>query len=493
MKETEGRKRGEEAEERYDYSEGFAERARVALADPKLRGAVALTSDNKVETRALAMESLRDPEGLRDLAAELRDAVLARLDEHLERLAVNWEAAGGRVFFAADAAEARDYICSVARKHSVRLAVKSKSMASEEIGLNQALAAQGIEAVETDLGEWIVQLAGEHPSHIVTPALHKTKEEVAQLFSEVAGERLPEGARALTAFARERLRQKFLDAGMGISGVNFGISSAGAICTVTNEGNARMCTSLPPVHIALMGMERVVGTWDELGVMLALLGRSATGQKLTQYTNILSGPRRASEIDGPDESHIVILDNGRSRILGTRYQSALRCIRCGACLNVCPVFRQVGGHAYDPVYSGPIGAVINPLLRDDPQSAELAHASTLCGACTEACPVRIPLHDHLVRLRQDYARKQAGRLEHLAYSSWSRAWSSATGFAAFDRLNSAMGSVGRFASSRGIAVPLLSRWTQKRALPPFPPRSYRRSGVQGVGGLGRRTPESPKD
>jgi hypothetical protein len=193
IKETEGRKRGEEAEERYDYSEGFAERARVALADPKLRGAVAFTSDNKVETRALAMESLRDPEGLRDLAAELRDAVLARLDEHLERLAVNWEAAGGRVFFAADAAEARDYICSVARKHSVRLTVKSKSMASEEIGLNQALAAQGIEAVETDLGEWIVQLAGEHPSHIVTPALHKTKEDVAQLFSEVAGERLPRG------------------------------------------------------------------------------------------------------------------------------------------------------------------------------------------------------------------------------------------------------------------------------------------------------------
>jgi L-lactate dehydrogenase complex protein LldF len=492
IKETEGRKRGEEAGERYDYSDGFAARARVSLADPKLRGAVALTSDNKVEVRAQVMMSLKDPEGLQDLAAELRDAVLARLDEHLERLADNWEARGGRVFFAADAAEARDYICSLARKHSARVAVKSKSMASEEIGLNQALAAQGIEAVETDLGEWIVQLAGEHPSHIVTPALHKTKDDVARLFSEVAGERLPEGARALTSFARERLRQKFLDADMGVSGVNFGVSSAGAICTVTNEGNARMCTSLPRIHIALMGMERVVGTWGELGVMLALLGRSATGQKITQYTNVLSGPRRASEIDGPDESHLVILDNGRSRVLGTRYQSALRCIRCGACLNVCPVFRQVGGHAYDPVYSGPIGAVINPLLRDDPQAAELAHASTLCGACTEACPVRIPLHDHLVRLRQDYARKEAGRLEHLAYSSWARAWSSATGFEAFARLNTAVGSMSRFASRKGIPVPFLSRWTKERSLPGFPPSSYRRLR-SGVGGLGRRTPESSED
>jgi L-lactate dehydrogenase complex protein LldF len=492
--ETEGRKRGEEAGERYDYSDGFAARARVSLADPKLRGAVALTSDNKVDARARALMSLKDPEGLRDLAAELRDAVLARLDEHLERLADNWEAAGGNVFFASDAAEARDYICSVARKHSVKLAVKSKSMASEEIGLNQALAAQGIEAVETDLGEWIVQLSGEHPSHIVTPALHKTKEDVADLFSEIAGERLPEGARALTSFARERLRQKFLEADMGVSGVNFGVSSAGAICTVTNEGNARMCTSLPRIHVALMGMERVVGSWDELGVMLALLGRSATGQKLTQYTNILTGPRRSNEIDGPAESHLVILDNGRSRVLGTRYQSALRCIRCGACLNVCPVFRQVGGHAYDPVYSGPIGAVINPLLRDDPQAAELAHASTLCGACTEACPVRIPLHDLLVRLRQDYAREDAGRLEHLAYSSWSRLWASPRGFEAFARLSSALGPASRFASRKRVPLPLVSRWTKERSLPRIPRASYRGErkkelGVRGAGRTGRRTPE----
>jgi L-lactate dehydrogenase complex protein LldF len=461
--------------ERYDYSAPFAERAAVSLADPKLRAAVALSADRSAAGRLSALTSLEDPEALRDHAARLRDAVLARLDEHLERLAENWEARGGQVFFAADAAEARDYVCSVARRHSARLAVKSKSMASEEIGLNQALQSQGVEAVETDLGEWIIQLAGEHPSHIVAPAIHKSKEEVAELFSSVAHEQLPLDASELTRFARQRLRERFLEADLGISGVNFAVSSAGAICTVTNEGNARMCTSLPPVHIALMGMERVVGTWDELAVMVALLARSATGQKISQYTTFVSGPRRQDELDGPDESHLVILDNGRSRILGTRYQSTLRCIRCGACLNVCPVFRQVGGHAYDPVYSGPIGAVLNPLLRDTREAGELAHASTLCGACTEVCPVRIPLHDLLVRLRQDYARRNASRLEHLAYSAWSRTWSTAAGFQLFAWLSAAVGALTGSRIGGLVPVPLISRWTRRRALPAVPRSSYRRA------------------
>jgi L-lactate dehydrogenase complex protein LldF len=464
----------EETQERYNYAGGFGERAAVSLAEPKLRSAIATSNDRAAANRLEALTSLKDSDALRDDAARLRDAVLARLDEHLERLADNWEARGGHIFFAGDAVEARDYICSLARRHSVRLAVKSKSMASEEIGLNHALVAEGVEPVETDLGEWIIQLAGEHPSHIVAPAAHKSKEDVAQLFSDVARERLPVEAPTLAGFARERLREKFLNADMGISGVNFAVSSAGTICTVTNEGNARMCTSLPPIHVALMGMERVVSDWDELAVMLSLLARSATGQKITQYTTLISGPRREDEVDGPDESHLVVLDNGRSGILGTRYQSALRCIRCGACLNVCPVFRQVGGHAYDPVYSGPIGAVLNPLLHGSERAGELAHASTLCGACTEACPVRIPLHDHLVRLRQDYAHDGAGRLEHLAYSSWSRAWSSAAGFGLFSSLNSVLGAVLRGRFTRRLPLPLLGRWTATRTPPDFPARSYRR-------------------
>jgi L-lactate dehydrogenase complex protein LldF len=450
----------------YDYSTDFATRANVSLADPQLRSAVAEASERLLSGRIEALSSLRDPDSLRDDAARIRDAVLARLDEHLDRLADGWEAAGGRVFFAADADEACAYVCSVARAAGARLAVKSKSMASEEIGLNKALATEGVEAVETDLGEWIVQLAGDHPAHIIQPAIHKSKTDVARLFSDVAGEELPAELDPLAAFARKELRAKFLAADLGISGVNFGVSGPGAICLVTNEGNGRMCTSLPRVHVALMGMERVVGSWAELAVMLALLGRSGTGQKLTQYTTILNGPRRSGEADGPEESHLVILDNGRSNVLGTRYQSALRCIRCGACLYACPVYRQVGGHAYDPVYSGPIGAVLNPLLQGTERAGELAHASTLCGACTEVCPVRIPLHDHLVRLRQDYAREQAGRLEKAAYASWSHAWATPARFKAF---SSGAGATTKLSGARGaskLRLPVLSRWTRVRDLPP---------------------------
>jgi L-lactate dehydrogenase complex protein LldF len=441
----------------YDYGAGFTERAAVSLANPRLRRAVADSSDRVVAARLRAFESLDDPDALRDTAARLRDAVLSRLDVHLDALATNWEAHGGRVFFAADAAEARDYVRTVTS--GAGIAVKSKSMASEEIGLNGVLESAGMEVVETDLGEWILQLAGEHPSHIVAPAIHKSKADVAELFSEMAGTRLPVDTAALTAFARDQLRAKFLAADVGITGTNFGVSEAGAVCIVTNEGNARMCSSLPRVHIALMGMERVVGTFDELAVMLALLGRSATGQKLSQYTTLLFGPRRPNESDGPEESHLVVLDNGRSKVLGTPFQAALRCIRCGACLNVCPVYRQVGGHAYDTVYSGPIGAVLNPLLRDSPQARELAHASTLCGACTEVCPVRIPLHDLLLKLRRGYAEKDAGRVEKAAYSLWARAWGTPRGF----RATAVLGRLGMRLPARSL--PLLNRWTRGRTPP----------------------------
>ncbi|MEO8323733.1 MAG: lactate utilization protein B [Actinomycetota bacterium] len=325
--------------------------------------------------RLHAMTSLKDSEALRDIAAEVRDAVLSQLDVHLDRLASNWERNGGRVFFAADASEATDYVLDIAKRVEAKLVVKSKSMASEEIRLNEALIEQGIEPVETDLGEFIIQLAGEHPSHIITPAIHRSKEDVAALFGPLAGRVLPAETGPLAAFARAHLSEQFLRADIGINGVNFGIADEGALCLVTNEGNGRMCNALPRVHIAIMGMERVAADWDQLAVMLSLLARSATGQKLTQYTSITFGPRPSGEYDGPDESHLIILDNGRSRALGTDQQSILRCIRCGACLNVCPVYRQVGGHAYDPVYSGPIGAVLNPTLREN--ATELAHASSL--------------------------------------------------------------------------------------------------------------------
>ncbi|CAN5681073.1 LutB/LldF family L-lactate oxidation iron-sulfur protein [soil metagenome] len=447
--------------EAYDYSAPFATRARAALADPELGHSVGAAVDRQAAARLRALESLEDPDALRDLAARIRAANLARLDEHLDRLATTWEAAGGTVFFAGDAEEARTYVVAVAKAAGATEAVKSKSMASEEIGLNEALTDAGIEPIETDLGEYIVQLAGEHPSHIVTPAIHKSKSDVAELFSRVAGEPMPEDAVALAAFARARLRQRFLSAGLGVSGVNFGVADAGALCIVSNEGNARMCTSLPRVHVAIMGMERVVWDLDQLAVMLSLLARSATGQKLTQYTSLLHGPRTLAECDGPEESHLVILDNGRSSILGTRYAAALHCIRCGACLNVCPVFRQIGGHAYDPVYSGPIGAVLDPLLRGQERSGDLAHASTLCGACTEVCPVRIPLHDMLLWLRQDHAEARAGIAERSAFRAWAAAWSSPRRFAWSARAAGVLGG----SMARRLRLPGLERWTRARHLP----------------------------
>ena len=455
----------------YDYSAGFEARAAVSLADPKLRRNVADADDRQIANRLSAMASLRDPEGLRDLASEMRAAVLSCLDEHLGALADEWEHHGGKVFFAKDASEATEYVRDVAIRSGAMKAVKSKSMVSEEIRLNEVLGDAGVEPVETDLGEYIAQLAGDHPAHIITPIIHWSKHDVANLFSEMAGDSLPPDVAPLLAFARGRLRDHFLTAGLGISGVNFAVAEAGALCLATNEGNGRMCTSIPPNHIAIMGMERVVATWEQLAVMLSLLARSGTGQKLTQYTSLLFGPRRADEADGPVESHLVILDNGRSNLLGTRYQDALKCIRCGACLNVCPVFRQTGGHAYDPVYSGPIGAVINPLLRDSKQASELAHASTLCGACTEACPVRIPLHDLLLYERQEYAHVYSSRSERVAYSAWSHAWSSARRFKVFAFTGAlAARVVGRRRLGR---LPLLRRWARGRAMPSLPTVAYR--------------------
>lgn len=443
----------------YDYTQGFRTRAQVSLKDPALRRNLAIANDNQMSKRLHAMTSLKDSEALRDIAAEVRDAVLSQLDVHLDRLASNWERNGGRVFFAADASEATDYVLDIVKRVEAKLVVKSKSMASEEIRLNDTLIEQGIEPVETDLGEFIIQLAGEHPSHIITPAIHRSKEDVAALFGPLAGRVLPAETGPLAAFARAHLRKQFLRADIGINGVNFGIADEGALCLVTNEGNGRMCNSLPRVHIAIMGMERVVADWDQLAVMLSLLARSATGQKLTQYTSITFGPRPSSEYDGPDESHLIILDNGRSRALGTDQQSILRCIRCGACLNVCPVYRQVGGHAYDPVYSGPIGAVLNPILRED--ATELAHASSLCGACTEVCPVRIPLHDLLIGLRSKHESQSSG-VERLGYKSWALVWTHGTLYRPIRLIGRLLARRSARRPMKRLPLPFLSRWTKSR-------------------------------
>jgi len=438
-------------------------RAQRAVADTGLRRALAAATDHLALQRGRAIERLENFDDLRRAARDVRTATLARLPDVLATLADRITAAGGHVFFAADAAEACRYVADVARRHGARRIAKAKSMVTEEIRLNHALAAAGFEVVETDLGEWIVQLIGEAPSHVITPAIHLSRGRVAEIFRDHGGEGLTDEPATLTAFARRQLRAVFLSADIGISGANFAVAESGTICLVTNEGNGRMVTSIPPVHIAVVGLERVVETWSDLGLVLSLLARSATGQDLTAYTTMVTGPRRPGEVDGPDELHVVIVDNGRSGILGGAYREILNCIRCGACLNVCPVYRQIGGHAYAAAYSGPIGAVLAPLLAGG-AAGELRLASSLCGACYQACPVMIPLQDMLLALRRD-AAPQASRVERVIWALWSRAWSRPRLYRLSTRL---AGAGARLVPSR-----LVPRWGAGRQVP-RPPREESR-------------------
>jgi L-lactate dehydrogenase complex protein LldF len=407
----------------------FREIARGKLGDGHVQRALDESTDRLRTNRVAAWESLPDVEALRERAHAIRMEVIDDLDRHVARFTEALEARGGKVFLARTAEEASAYVADVCTRAGAKLAAKSKSMVSEEIGLNEALAAAGVKPVETDLGEYILQLAGEHPVHIIAPAIEKTADQVAELLSAVQGERIPAELEALTSAARTQLRETFLQADVGITGANFGVSSTGSVCLVTNEGNGRMVTSIPRVHVALMGMERLVPTTADLAVLLKLLARSGTGQKLTVYSTLLTGPRRAGETDGPEEMHVVILDNGRSNLLRGRYREMLACIRCGACLNVCPVYRKAGGAAYGPVYSGPMGAVLLPLLVGLEQAPSLPHASSLCGACTDACPVKIPLHELLLDLRRDLVDEGVAlRWERVAFWLWSWAWSSRLGY-----------------------------------------------------------------
>lgn len=345
---------------------------------------------------------------LRDRARAIRLHSLDHLDRLLGQFADQLTAAGGQVHFAADASEANEIVSGILERTGSKLVVKSKSMVTEEIELNEHLESGGVRVVETDLGEYIAQLANDTPSHIIAPVLHWTRQEVGELFARELNVPYTEDPTELNDIARERLRGVFLQADAGISGVNMAIAESGSVILVTNEGNGRFTTTAPRVHIALMGMERIVSSWEDASVILEVLARSATGQHLSVYTNVVTGPRRESEHDGPEEVHVVILDNGRSDILAGPTAEILACIRCGACLNVCPVFRSVGGHAYGAVYSGPVGSIVTPGLQGMDPWWDLPYASTLCGACEEVCPVRIQIPSMLLELRRQAASE--GRL-----------------------------------------------------------------------------------
>jgi len=339
-------------------------------------------------------------EELRQAAHEIRLHTLLNLDLYLELVEKQVVAAGGVVHWAVDAAEASAIVVDIARQHGARTAVKVKSMATEEIGLNQALEAAGIQAYETDLGEFIIQLAGTGPSHIIVPAVHLRKEEIAALFREKLGIDAPTDPLELAAIARRILRERFLEAEMGISGANFLVAETGALVIVSNEGNGRMCTTLPDLHVAVVGIDKVVPDWESLTVLLKLLARSATGQKLSAYTSFITGPRRTVGEGGAKQFHLVLLDNGRSRILQDPVaRETLKCIRCGCCLNVCPVYKHVGGYAYGWFISGPIGAIFSPQILGVEAARELPFASSLCGACADVCPVKIPIPKILLHLR----------------------------------------------------------------------------------------------
>ena len=398
------------------------ERLRETIADARLQGAIYTATGRLIEKRAIVVspEALPDYQELREQAHRVKRHTLENLDFYLEQLEANVTAYGGHVVWCNSGEEVADFVLGLAKQRGASLIVKSKSMTTEEIDLNERLEHHHLEAVETDLGEYILQLAHEHPYHIVAPALHKTRYEVADLFTDRLGVEHDTVIENQTLTARRVLREKFLAADIGITGANFLVADSGAVVIVENEGNARLTSSAPPIHIAIVGIEKLIPRAQDLAVFLKLLGRSATGQPLTVYTSFLSGPRRPGELDGPVEFYLVLLDNGRTKLLAdAAKRESLFCIRCGACLNHCPVYRKIGGHNYPGTYSGPIGAIITPQYQGVMAHPWLPFASSLCGACAEVCPVKIDIPRLLLDLRSEVVRERSG-FERAAFRAF--AW-----------------------------------------------------------------------
>jgi len=396
----------------------FSGAVNQALIDVPLQAALTRLTDTLMAGNRRGYATLADSDQLRAHAKQIKEYTLGNLHVVLEQLETSIQKLGGHVHWAETASDARQIVVEIARAANCKRAVKSKSMTSEEVHLNSALEKQGIEITETDFGEFIIQLAGERPSHLVAPAVHHTRESIAKILSQRSGTSLADDPKILAMTGRKLLREKFYQADLGITGVNFAVAETGTIVLVTNEGNGRLTTTCPRVHVALMGMEKVIPRLADLPVFLKLLARAATGQTLSVYTTMITGPRRVGESDGPEEFHLVILDNGRSRILASPFRESLQCIRCGACLNACPVYRRIGGHAYGGVYSGPIGSILTPLFDSVSENPHLPHASSLCGACQAACPVRINIPHMLIGLRELQHETGASRLERMAYGLW---------------------------------------------------------------------------
>jgi L-lactate dehydrogenase complex protein LldF len=459
----------------------FKSASSVAMADPRLQAALRRVGGFD-SARREAIDELTGPvwEELREKGRQIKRHTIENLDYYLEMLYDRVTDNGGQVHFAKDADEANAIVCGIALSRNVKLAIKSKSMVSEEMGLNHVLAENGVEALETDLGEYIIQLAEETPFHIIAPAIHKSKEEVSELFAKKIDVHNLVEIEEMARAARTKLRERFLEAEMGITGANFLVAETGTLAIVSNEGNGRMCTSVPRVHVALTGMEKVIPCLEDLAVFLRLLPRAATGQRITSYVSLVSGPKRAREEDGPEEFHLVIVDNGRSRLLrDPDLRDSLNCIRCGACLNVCPVYQKVGGHAYGWVYPGPIGAVISPVLLGPEKAKDLPYASTLCGACREVCPVKINLPHMLLKLRGRLMEgpKDSGRNITIQERLYAWGFQRLLGGPKVLALAHMLGKlvqkpIARRGVIRRLPLPPFSHWTKSRDLPALPKNTF---------------------
>ena len=449
----------------------FKENAREALADENLRTALERMGGSLVPNRQAAIDALPEFEQLRERGREIKDHALENLDHYLEVFEKNCLAAGGQVHWAPDAADARQAVLEICQRAGAKTVTKGKSMIAEEIALNQHLEKNGIAPIETDLGEYIVQLAEEPPSHIIAPAVHKTKEQVADLFHDThqaygKDQRLSEPG-DLIQEAREILRQKYFDADVGITGANFLVAETGGSVIVTNEGNGDLTQSLPKIHIVVASIDKVVPTLEDTATILRLLARSATGQPFSAYTTYSTGPRREGDLDGPEEYHVIILDNGRSAMLGSEVGEMLRCIRCGACMNHCPVYHSVGGHTYGAVYVGPMGSVLSPSLFGVGKMRHLPSASTFCGRCESVCPMKIPL-PRMMRFwrEQAFAEKETPLSERFGVGFWAffakRPWLYNPLARIAVRL---LAMLGRRNSGKISKLPLAGGWTRGRDLP----------------------------
>lgn len=441
----------------------FLAKSKVKASDLEHKRKLAFNIQKYADTVVKGKQQFADLDTARKKAKNVKWKAIENLAAHLEQFEKNFTARGGKVIWAETAQDALDAVLEICRSKNARQVVKSKSMVTEELHLNDFLAKHDIESVETDLGEYIQQLDGEAPYHIVTPAMHKSKEDVARVFHEKLGVPPNLSPSELTQIARVNLREKYITADIGVTGGNFLIADTGAVCVSENEGNARLTTAFPKTHIAIVGIEKMLPSIDDLALFWPLLATYGTGQNVTVYNTIFTGPRQPGETDGPEEMYVVLLDNGRTNLLRPEVRESMYCIRCGSCLNACPVYKNIGGHAYGATYSGPIGSVITPHLKGMSEFKHLSYASSLCGNCTEVCPVKINIHEMLLENRHIAVEENKNDFsENISWKLWKRAMLSRT----------LMNSAGAGIKGKVINQVFKHNWTESRGKVDFAPKSF---------------------